>query len=238
MNLTNEDIKYICAVIPYQETAAYFRKNPKEFTKIRPGFRVKSLNEDMFTRILYEFRAKDFISSYLNKHIERWIKEIDAELVKVKEKGLNQDAAYVDVLSQSFFAENVKLFFKIKEEKKSEEYLSVLSSAVSYEVKHHKEDEEEFIAIKKNVQELKEMQKGLERQIFDEKKKNDNLKNREHNLCVQLENKTLSLEEAYEQQRKSEENCRKLKENVEKLEVDLKKTKDDDELKSSELKKR
>ena len=50
MDLTNEDIKYICTVIPCQETAAYFKKYPKEFTKIRPGFRVKSLNDDMLTR--------------------------------------------------------------------------------------------------------------------------------------------------------------------------------------------
>lgn len=235
MDLADEDIKYICTVIPYQETAAYFKKNPKEFTKIRPGFRVKSLSEDMFTRILYEFRAKDFISSYLNKHIDRWIKEIDGELINVKEKGLDQDAAYVDVLSRSFFAGNVTLFFKIKEEEKSEEYLSVLSSAVSYEAEHHKEDEEEFISIKKNAQELKEKQEELEQQLTDEKKKTDYLKNREHDLHAQLEQRSLSLEEAHGEQRKAEEKCKQLKERVEKLEADLTKTKDDEVWKSSEM---
>lgn len=232
MDLTKEDIKYICTVIPYQETAAYFRKNPKEFTKIRPGFRVKSLNEDMFTRILYDFRAKDFILDYLNKQIDRRIKEIDDDLINAKEKGLDQDAAYVDVLSRSIFSRNVALFFKIKEEKKSEEYLSVLSSVVFYEAERHKKDEEEFVSAKKNARELKEKQKELERQLFDEKKKIDYLKNHEVDICAQLEQKSFSLEEARREQKKSEEKCRQLKERVEKLKADLIKTKDDEVRKS------
>lgn len=238
MDLTNEDIKYICTVIPYQETAAYFRKNPKEFTKIRPGFRVKSLNDDMLTRILYEFRAKDFISSYLNKHIVNWIKDIDSELIKVKEQGLDQNAAYIDVLSRSFFAGNVALFFKIKEEEKTEEYISVLSSAVTYEVEHHKEDEEELISINKIVKQLKEKKEDIEQQLADEKKKTDYLMNREQEFRAQLEQKSLSLEEANEEKKESEEKCKHLKDIAEKLEADLIKTKNDEAKKSSEMQKK
>ena len=238
MDLTNEDIKYICTVIPCQETAAYFKKYPKEFTKIRPGFRVKSLNDDMLTRILYEFRTKDFISSYLNKHIINWIKEIDSELIKLKEQGIDQNAAYIDVLSRSFFAENVALFFKIKEEEKTEEYISVLSSAVTCEVEHHKEDEEQLISIKEVVKQLEEKKKDIDQQLADEKKKTDYLMNREKEFRAQLEQKSLSLEEAYEGKKESEEKCKHLEDIAEKLEANLIKTKNDEAKKSSEMQKK
>lgn len=102
-DLTKDEIKYVCTVIPFKEISEYFRKYPKEFDKLQGGFRVKSLNEDTAIRWLYNFRNRDFIASFLNKHIEQWIEEIDEELAKVLESGLDQEAAYIDVLSRSFF---------------------------------------------------------------------------------------------------------------------------------------
>ena len=75
IDLTEEDIRYVCSAIPYQETTSYFKRYPKEFAKLRPGFRVKSLTKEMVFRTLYEFRTRDFVLSYLIKHIDRWIKE-------------------------------------------------------------------------------------------------------------------------------------------------------------------
>lgn len=165
IDLTKEEINYICKVIPYQETAAYFTRYPKEFSKLRPGFRVKSLSENMVTRTLYEFRTRDFISSYLIKHIDRWIKQIDEELKKVKEEGMDQEAAYIDVLSRSYFAKNVALYFRIREEEKSEEYLSVLSSAVSYEAEEQTKIEEKWKQQQKRIEDLSNVQTELRREI-------------------------------------------------------------------------
>ena len=81
-DLTKDEIKYVCTVIPFKEISEYFRKYPKEFDKLQGGFRVKSLNEDTAIRWLYNFRNRDFIASFLNKHIEQWIEEIDEELAK------------------------------------------------------------------------------------------------------------------------------------------------------------
>lgn len=72
IDITEEDIRYVCSAIPYQETTSYFKRYPKEFAKLRPGFRVKSLTKEMVSRTLYEFRTRDFVSSYLIKHIDRW----------------------------------------------------------------------------------------------------------------------------------------------------------------------
>lgn len=105
IDLTKDEIKYVCTVIPFQEVSAYFRKYPEEFTNLKPGFRVKSLDENTVIRTLYNFHNRDFIASFLSKHIGRWIKEIDGELEKALENELDQEAAYIDVLSRSFFLE-------------------------------------------------------------------------------------------------------------------------------------
>lgn len=114
IDLTNEELKYICTVIPFQEAMAYFKKYPKEFAKLKPGFRVKSLTDESVKKTLYTFRNKDFIASFLVKHIDRWVKEIDEELAKVLENGLDQESAYIDVLSRSFFRGTLLYSLKLK----------------------------------------------------------------------------------------------------------------------------
>lgn len=228
IDLTKEEIKYICTVIPYQETASYFRRYPKEFAKLRPGFRVNALNESMVIRMLYEFRTREFIASYLIKHIDRWIKEIDEEIEKAKELGFDIEASYINVLSRSFFAENVMLYFKIKGEEKSDDYLAVLSSAVKYEAEKCKKDEEELDSIKKKMTELTENEQELKRQVVNGQKGLEKLKIREKELNEKLEESLQVLNE-------EQERCKMIAKKAEKLENELKKTKDDEVWKSLEM---
>lgn len=228
IDLTKEEIKYLCTVIPFKEAAAYFKRYPKEFTKLRPGFRVKSLNEDAVIRTLYDFRNRDFIASFLIKYIDRWIKEIDEELTKALENGLDQEAAYIDVLSRSFFSKNVALFFKIKGEEKSEDYLKVMSSFVFYQSVHQKTEEEEKAFLKKRQLELAGIEEELKNRISDEEKKLEKLKEREAELKDELEEKTEQLE-------REQEKSICFSEKVDKLEVELKKTQDDEIWKTAEM---
>lgn len=227
-DLTKEEIKYVCTVIPFRETSAYFKNCPKEFNKLRPGFRVKSLNEDTIVRTLYDFRNRDFIASFLNRHIDRWIKEIDEEIAKALENGLDQEAAYIDVLSRSFFSRNVALFFKIKGEEKSEDYLKVMGSAVFYKSVHQKTDKEELDSLKKRQLELTGIQEELKNRIFDEEKKAEKLRKKEAELKDKLKEKTEQLDQ-------EQEKTTRLSEKAEKLEAELKKTQDDEVWKTAEM---
>lgn len=228
VDLTKEEIKYICSVIPYKEASAYFTSYPKEFNKLRPGFRVKSLDEDTIVRTLYDFRNRDYIASFLNKHIDRWIKEIDEEIEKVLDNGFDREAAYIDVLSRSFFSENIALFFKIKGEEKSEDYLQVMGSSVFYQVAHQKTDEEEQESLKKRQQELIGIQEELKNQLSDEEKKAEKQRKKETELNSELKEKNEQLEQA------KEENIR-LSEKVDQLEAELKKTLDNSVWKTEEM---
>lgn len=210
-DLTKEEIKYVCTVIPFKEVSTYFRKYPKEFSKLKPGFRVKSLNENTVIQTLYDFRNRDFIASFLFKHIDRWIKEIDEELVKVLESELDQEAAYIDVLSRSVFSGNVALFFKIKGEEKPEDYLKVMRSSVLYQSAHQKTNGEELVFfLKKKQRELMDIQEELKNKISDEEKNVEKLRNQEAGLKEELKEKTMQLEQEQEKSTSLSEKSRRI----------------------------
>lgn len=223
LDLTKEEIKYICSEIPFQESVAYFRRYPKEFTKLKPGFRVKSLTRKDVVKTLYDFRNRDYIASFIVKHINRWIEEIEEELSHKSNEGMDAEMAYIDVLSRSFFAKNVPLYFKIKEEEKTQEYLEVLSAAISYQfnnqeiiekerctyrqdlVKKEKiieTDRQEAEMYAKNITDFKkrieEMKVTIESYIVDSEKKKKQM--------IDLSDKTKQLELALRKKEKQEEN--------------------------------
>lgn len=227
-DLTKEELKYICTEIPYQETVYYFRRYPKEFAKLRPGFRVKTLNEDMISRTLYEFRNRDFIATYLVNKIDRWIMEITEELKKAKELGMDTESSYINVLSASFFSDNVELFFKIRGEEKSKDYLQVLSSAVAYEASNRKKDEKEKDSTEKKMIEITKSQEKLKQEVIDGQKRLEKLKKSENELNTKLKETLGVLNEEQERYRKSIEKNEKLK-------IELKKVRDDEIWKTSEM---
>ena len=201
LDLTENEIKYICEAIPYQETSMYFRKYPREFAKLKPGFRVETLTKEMMVRILYEFRRKDFIASYLIKHINRWIKEIDEELEKAYKEGLSQEEAYITVLPDSYFEKNLPLFFKMKEEEKATEYLKVLGVAVSFEATRKKEERKKNERFSKEISRLSESKRALEQQISDEQEKTKKLNQYKTDIEAEADRSFELLKEAQEVRR-------------------------------------
>lgn len=129
--LIEADLKYICSVIPYEEIIKYFKQNPKAFFSLKPGFRVESLTVNDVTEILFSFRNREFISSFIIKNINRWIEDINYKLEDTRKRGLGLEEQYIYVLAHSAFSHNISLYFKVIEEEKSEEYLNLMSAAVN-----------------------------------------------------------------------------------------------------------
>ena len=223
--LTKEELKYICKEIPYNIASDYFRRHPKEFTKIRPGFRVKSLSEDMIARTLYEFRNTDYIASFIIKVVNKWLSEIEEELSKILEEGKDQETAYIEVLSQSFFAQNASLYFKIKEENKTEEYIGVLSAAVKHQADRLRNDQDEIRLLKKNNAETDKKVEELNRKLAEGQKKEEQLRRNARELQVAYDEKTVLVES--EKQEKEQ-----LINEIRLLEIKLKKAEEDGEKKA------
>lgn len=193
--LTKEEWRYICSVVPFRIAADYFKRYPKKFAKLRPGFRVKSLTVDAMEKTLYDFRNTNFVGSFLGKVIDEWIREIDEEIKKNVSEGMNQESAYIDVLSQSYFSDKISLYFKIKNIEKSEEYLTVLGAAVFYQSAKIKTDYKDLFEMKKEMSGLEIKLEDLENQFSEREKTIVRLRKNNSELKKELDEQTVLAEE-------------------------------------------
>ncbi len=128
--LTEDEVSYICSVIPYQEKIVYFKQFPKQFAKIRPGFRAKTISKEDASKLLLNYRSRDFASFFIEKHISKWLVEIQEHLAKYIDDGDSKDIALIRTLPFCFFAGNIGLYFKLVNEEHSDEYIALISAIV------------------------------------------------------------------------------------------------------------
>ena len=129
--MTENEIKYVCSVIPLQETVWYFKQYPKDFAKVMPGFRATSLkNQEQVSAMLFRCRNQPFISSYIEKHINCWLNEIQRDITLITDKGDSKESAWLQTLPFCYFVDDVGIFFKLVGEEYSKEYISLLSHSI------------------------------------------------------------------------------------------------------------
>ncbi|MBB5335634.1 hypothetical protein [Pectinatus brassicae] len=129
--LTEAEIKYICSVIYIQDSVWYFKRYPKDFAKIMPGFRPTSLkNQEQVSALLYRSRNQAFISSFIEKHISRWLDEIQDEITLKTDKGESKESAWMQTLPFCFFVDNISIFFKLIGDEQPEQYVSLISASI------------------------------------------------------------------------------------------------------------
>lgn len=129
--MTEDDIKYVCSVIPLQQTVRYFKQYPKDFAKVMPGFRATSLkNQEQAGAVLFRSRNQPFISSFIEDRISRWLDEILSEITLITDKGESKESAWLQTLPFCFFVDNIGIFFKLVGEEHSEKYIFLLSQSI------------------------------------------------------------------------------------------------------------
>lgn len=193
--LNDEEIKYICFIMPLQDTINYFKRYPKEFTKIKPGFRPNSLrNREQIGSFLYKYRKNIFISSYIEKYIKLWIDEINNEIKMKIEKGESKEDAWIETLPFTYFANNIKIYFKLVDEELTEQYISILNTSIK-KIKNlaisNQNLEEEINKMKTEIKELKDNVQIIEDELSKCSKKLN-----ERNLQIEkLKRSCATLEE-------------------------------------------
>lgn len=111
--LTKEEKSILCGIITGKEFKELFKRNEQEFSKIRKGFRAKSLTEQQALSIAISNVDKPFIAMWVNTMVERWLKEIQENIAKLEGEGLSHRAALATTMLDSFFVNNVELYFKL-----------------------------------------------------------------------------------------------------------------------------
>lgn len=111
--LTKEEKSILCGIITGKEFKELFKRNEQEFSKIRKGFRAKSLTEQQALSIAISNIDKPFIATWVNIMVEHWLKEIQENIAKLEGEGLSHSAALATTMLDSFFVNNVELYFKL-----------------------------------------------------------------------------------------------------------------------------
>ena len=111
--LTDEEYGRICAAIPHGIIVGYFKKNPKEFSKIRPGFRAAAIKKDDAIKLMVKYRQNGFISSFVEHIVKDWLMDISSAISDYQQNGETEISAYIHALSQSYFANNISAYFEI-----------------------------------------------------------------------------------------------------------------------------
>lgn len=110
--LNEDEIRYICSVIPQRDAIAYFQHSPKEFAKICPGFRASSVTRFDVGNLIFRNRSRSFVSFFIEDHISKWLSQIQAHIEQRINDGDNKDEAFLNTLPFCFFADNIRLYFK------------------------------------------------------------------------------------------------------------------------------
>ena len=85
--LTPEEKTILCEIITGREFKELFKRNEQEFSKIRKGFRAKSLTEQQALSLAISNIDKPFISMWVNTRVDIWIKEIQENIEQLEKAG-------------------------------------------------------------------------------------------------------------------------------------------------------
>ena len=109
--LTKEEKSILCGIITGKEFKELFKRNEQEFSKIRKGFRAKSLTEQQALSIAISNIDKPFIATW-GQHNGRTLAQRDPRnIAKLEGEGLSHRAALATTMLDSFFVNNVELYF-------------------------------------------------------------------------------------------------------------------------------
>lgn len=111
--LTKEEKAILCEIITGKEFKELFKKNEQEFLKIRKGFRAKSLTEQCALSVAIANIDKPFIATWVNIRVKYWLKEIQENIVRLEGEGSSHSAALATTMLDSFFVNNIELYFKL-----------------------------------------------------------------------------------------------------------------------------
>lgn len=91
--LTQEEKSILCGIITGKDFKELFRRNEREFSKIRKGFRAKTLTEQFALSTAIANVDKPFIAMYINTTVDFWLKEIQKNIEKLESEGSTHDIA-------------------------------------------------------------------------------------------------------------------------------------------------
>ncbi len=129
--LSDDDIRFVCSIIPHEEVIRYFSRHPKDLAQIRPGFRAKTFSKSDVSKLLFNFQSKNFIQNIIENWLDFCLREIEKYYNNCIADGDDKDVAQLKTLSGSFFAPNIAVYFKLVGEERSQREMELLSASIT-----------------------------------------------------------------------------------------------------------
>lgn len=129
--LNKTGIEYICRQMSPKEIKSYFQKFPKDFTRIKPGFRPSALSDDDAVNLMIRHSDKPFVWSFIENTVKLWFSEIDNFRKEKEQNGATAEESLLMAIPQSVFADNVELYISLSGENYTSEYVLLLKAAAS-----------------------------------------------------------------------------------------------------------
>lgn len=220
--LTKEEKAILCEIITGREFKKLFIINEREFSQIQPGFRAKTLEEQRALSIAKAHVQKPFIAMWINLMVDNWLKEIQDNINKIEEEGKTHDFALAATLLDSFFKNNLPLYFKLAGKALDVELLSeIYKCMMSLKCERIRSDEKE-----KREKLLDEKQKIInkvedEHQQYEQNKKTE-LDERIKNLEADKQQEIKQLEDNHKQRlRELKSECQQIIQSIEEEKTQL-----------------
>lgn len=129
--LSQDELKYICERLLLPDVRRYFQNNPKDFAKIRPGFRAERLSDADTLSILVKNASKPFISFFIERMINDWMSQIEAHRDLLESEGYSEGEALLKTIPDSIFCDKCELYFKLTEQDFNDDYLRLFRDALT-----------------------------------------------------------------------------------------------------------
>lgn len=164
--ITKEEILTLCDIITGKEFKEQFKRNEPEFSKIRKGFRAKSLTEQLALSIAKANIDKPFISLVVNTKVESWLMEIQENIISLESGGLSHIDALASTMLDSVFVDHVDLYLKLTGKSIEEDDYSKLC----FRMEHIKAERAKSIEIADHVKAIEEENQRLSIQLEEAKR--------------------------------------------------------------------
>ena len=162
--LNDEEIKIITELMTGKAFKFLFQKESKNFAKIKPGFRPAAISDRDAVSLAIKYIKTPFISSYVKYTIDRWLHEIQDSIDDMMSNGMDKDEALALTFMDSYFCDNIELYFKLAGKETDDVYIEKLRMIMEQKQKEGIESLEQNnnSAVANATNETEELKKLLE----------------------------------------------------------------------------
>lgn len=154
--LSKTDVESICKLIGLRDLKQNFQTNSNGFSRIKPGFRPKTISDEEAVTLTVQNVTTRFISKFLNEKIQSLMDKIIGEQANLIAKGIPSDDAHIIALANSPFYDNLDLYFRLEQPVRSSEEIGALKIAIRIAKRAHKPDSVEDALTDRTTKLLKE----------------------------------------------------------------------------------